>query len=303
MPKSPSLVILAAGLGSRYGGLKQVDPVGPGGEIVIDYSIYDALRVGFNKIVFVIRRDIEETFRATIGQKFEDRADVHYVFQELDSALPDGFKVPEDRAKPWGTGHAVLVARDVIDEPFAVINADDFYGQRAYQLLHDHLAHEEDENTFALVAFALRNTLSDFGSVARGICTVDSGHYLRSVVELTAIERDGERAINRAPDGSETSLTGDEWVSLNTWGFSPALMAHLETGFDTFLRTRADDPKAEFFLPAAVDDLIHSNTIRTRVLPSPDAWFGVTYQDDKPHVVRRIQELIAKGSYPKRLWD
>ncbi len=302
MPQSPSLVILAAGIGSRYGGLKQVDPVGPGGEIVIDYSIYDALRVGFSKIVFVIRRDIEEAFRATIGQKFENRADVHYVFQELDSDLPAGFQVPADRTKPWGTGHATLAARSAIDEPFAVINADDFYGQRAYRLLHDHLACEEDENTYALVGFALRNTLSDFGSVARGICTVDPEHYLRSVVELTAIERDGDRAINRAPDGSEVSLSGDEWVSMNMWGFSPSLMAHLETGFETFLRTRADDPKAEFFLPAAVDGLISNNTVRTRVLPSPDSWFGVTYQDDKPHVIQSIRELIANGTYPERLW-
>ncbi len=302
MPKSPSLVILAAGIGSRYGGLKQVDPVGPGGEIVIDYSIYDALRVGFGKIVFVIRRDIEETFRATIGQKFEDRADVHYVFQELDN-IPDGFSVPAERAKPWGTGHAVLVARDVVDEPFAVINADDFYGQRAYQLLYDHLAHEEDENTYALVGFALRNTLSEFGTVARGVCNVDAEHYLRSVVELTAIERDGERAINTAPDGSKMSLTGDEWVSMNMWGFSPTLMGHLEAGFETFLRNSGNELKAEFFLPAAVDGLIHSNTVRTRVLPSPDSWFGVTYQDDKPHVIRSVQELIAKGIYPERLWD
>ncbi len=301
MPKSPALVILAAGIGSRYGGLKQVDPVGPGGEIVIDYSIYDALRVGFEKIVFVIRRDIEEAFRATIGQKFEERADVHYVFQELD-ALPDGFTVPADRTKPWGTGHAVLVARDVIDEPFAVINADDFYGQRAYQLLHDHLAHVEDESTYALVGFALRNTLSEFGSVARGICTVDPDHYLRSVVELTAIERDGERAISHQPDGTRTILTGDEWVSMNMWGFTPSLMGYLESGFEAFLRNGADNPKAEYFLPAAIDGLIQTNTVRTRVLPTPDSWFGVTYQEDKPHVVRSVQELIAKGVYPQRLW-
>ncbi len=302
MPKSPSLVILAAGIGSRYGGLKQVDPVGPGGEIVIDYSIYDALRVGFEKIVFVIRKDIEETFRTTIGQKFENRADVHYVFQELDSALPEDFQIPPERAKPWGTGHAVLVARDAIDEPFAVINADDFYGQRAYQLLYDHLSHEQDENIYALVGFALRNTLSDFGSVARGICSVDASHNLESVVELTAIERDGERALNRAPDGTETALTGDEWVSMNMWGFSPSLMAHLEAGFEAFLQTRSHEPKAEFFLPAAVDSLIQHGIVQSRVLPSPDSWFGVTYQDDKPHVIRSIRELVDKGIYPGRLW-
>ncbi len=193
MPQSPSLVILAAGIGSRYGGLKQVDPVGPNGEIVIDYSIHDALQVGFEKIVFVIRRDIEEAFRASIGGKFEDRADVHYVFQELDN-IPEGFRVPAERTKPWGTGHAVLVAKDVIKEPFAVINADDFYGRRAYQLLHDHLAHEQDENVYALVGFALRNTLSDFGSVASGVSlsgppSRETGtvQYIREMTDLWAI--------------------------------------------------------------------------------------------------------------------
>jgi hypothetical protein len=301
MQKDPSLVILAAGIGSRYGGLKQLDPVGPSGEVVIDYSIYDALRVGFKKLVFVIRRSIEADFRATIGKRFEDKADVHYVFQELDS-LPKGHSVPPGRQKPYGTGHAVLVAKDAIHEPFAVINADDFYGRRAYQLLHDHLVHEDDQDTYALVGFALRNTLSEFGTVARGICTVDSDQNLRSVVEMTAIAKDGERAVNRHPDGSEVSLTGDECVSMNMWGFAPSLIPRLEAGFEAFLRNRADDPKAEYFLPAEVDTLIQSNTVRTRVLPSPDSWFGVTYQEDKPHVVQSIGELVSKGIYPDNLW-
>ncbi|MBT3194276.1 MAG: nucleotidyltransferase [Verrucomicrobia bacterium] len=301
MPDSPSLVVLAAGIGSRYGGLKQLDPVGPSGEVVIDYSLYDALHVGFEKLIFVIRRDIEADFRAAIGRRFEDKADVHYVFQELTS-LPTGREVPANRQKPYGTGHAVLVAKDAIREPFTVINADDFYGRRAYQLLHDHLIHEEEEDTYALVAFALRNTLSDFGSVARGICSVDEDHFLRSVVEMTAITRDGDRAVNRMPDGSDVSLTGDEWVSMNMWGFAPSLIPRLEAGFEAFLEKCSENPKLEYFLPAVVDALVHSNTVRTRVLPSPDSWFGVTYQEDKPHVVQSIQQLVRAGIYPESLW-
>jgi hypothetical protein len=302
MPEAPSLVVLAAGIGSRYGGLKQLDPVGPSGEVVIDYSLYDALRVGFEKLIFVIRRDIEADFRAAIGSRFEDKADVHYVFQELTS-LPEGRHVPPDRQKPYGTGHAVLVAKDAIREPFAVINADDFYGRRAYQLLHDHLIHEADDDIYALVGFALRNTLSDFGTVARGICSVDDAHYLRSVVEMTAIAKDGERAINSMPDGSEVSLTGDEWVSMNMWGFAPSLLPRLEAGFEAFLEKCAENPKLEYFLPAVVDALIRNSTVRTRVLPSPDSWFGVTYQEDKPHVVESIQKLVSNGIYPEKLWE
>jgi len=302
MSETPSLVILAAGIGSRYGGLKQLDPVGPCGEIVIDYSIYDALHVGFNKLVFVIRRDIEAAFRAAIGSRFEDKADVHYVFQELDS-LPSGFSVPADRQKPWGTGHAVLVAEDVIREPFAVINADDFYGRRAYQLLYDHLGDEKDPDIYALVGFALRNTLSDFGSVARGICDVDGNHYLRGVVETTDITRNGDRATSRAPDGTEVSLTGDEWVSMNMWGFMPTLMPRLAKGFEAFLAKSTDNPKAEFFLPTVINALVHTGTVRARVLPSPDSWFGVTYQEDKPNVVHCMQQLVARGVYPASLWD
>ena len=301
MPQNPSLVILAAGIGSRYGGLKQLDPVGPSGEIVIDYSIYDALKVGFGKLVFVIRRDIEKEFRDAVGRRFEDKADVHYVFQELD-CLPDGFTLPDHRQKPWGTGHAVLVAKDVIDEPFAVINADDFYGRRGYQLLHEHLAQEVNDEIYALVGFSLRNTLSEFGSVARGLCTVDDDSYLRRVVEATEIYKDGDKAISRQADGSDVSLTGDECVSMNMWGFSPTLLPRLEAGFRNFLATRTDNPKAEFFLPGLVDELIQANTVQTRVLSSSDAWFGVTYKDDKPHVVKSVQQLIADGIYPESLW-
>lgn len=302
MTTTPSLVILAAGIGSRYGGLKQLDPIGPHGEIVIDYSIYDALQAGFEKLVFVIRRDIENDFRSAIGRKFENRADVRYVFQDLDD-LPEGFTVPAERTKPWGTGHAVLAARNAIHEPFAIINADDFYGRRAYQLLADHLMHNTDATTYALAGFALRNTLSDFGSVARGICTVNADRNLQGIEEMTAIEKDAETAINHAPDGTTTRLSGDEWTSMNMWGFTETLMPHLESGFEAFLRENADNPKAEFFLPAVVDALINANACRVRVLPSPDTWFGVTYQDDKPHVSRGIHDLVAKGIYPAPLWN
>jgi hypothetical protein len=302
MSQSPSLVILAAGMGSRYGGLKQVDPVGPNGEIVIDYSIYDALQAGFNKLVFVIRRDIEDAFRSTIGGKFEGKADVHYAFQELDN-LPDGFSVPADRAKPWGTGHAVLAAKDIIKEPFAVINADDYYGRCGYQLLHDHFDQNSDDDVYALVGFALRNTLSDHGSVARGICSVDEDSYLKSVVERTSITRHGDGAIFEEPDGTKEILIGDEWVSMNMWGFSAALMPHLEEGFEQFLRERGTELKSEYFLPARIDALIKSHRARVRVLPSSDTWFGVTYQEDRPHVAGSISKLVDQGLYPSPLWD
>jgi hypothetical protein len=289
-------------MGSRYGGLKQIDPVGPSGEIVIDYSIYDALKVGFEKIVFVIRKDIEKDFRETIGSKYEAKAEVCYAFQSVDD-LPQGFDVPEGRAKPWGTGHAVLAAKDQIDEPFAVINADDFYGHKAYELLYGHLANLEDENTYAMVGFALRNTLSDFGTVARGICDVDENGMLKKVVERTSIAKVGDHAVSHEPDGSELELTGDEWVSMNMWGFAPNMLGYLEDGFGDFLREKINVPKAEYFLPMVVDNLISAGIVKTRVLKSLDPWFGVTYQEDKPHVVSSIQKLVDAGTYPPSLFS
>ncbi len=301
MNKSPSLVILAAGMGSRYGGLKQIDPVGPSGEIVIDYSIYDALQVGFKKLVFVIRKDIEKDFRETIGSKFEGKADVHYAFQAKED-LPDGFVLPPERQKPWGTGHAVLAARAEIKEPFAVINADDFYGRRGYQLLFDHLTTETNPDIYAMVGFALRNTLSEFGTVARGICDVDADGMLREVVERTSIAKDGNHAVSNEPDGSTLPLTGDEWVSMNMWGFFPSILDYLEEGFVGFLNEKIDIPKSEYFLPAVVDNLIKQGRVKTKVLQSLDAWFGVTYQDDKPHVIKSINKLVEDGIYPASLY-
>jgi len=236
----PTLLVLAAGMGSRYGGLKQIDPVGPGGETIIDYSIYDAMRAGFGKLVFVIRKDIEQQFREIVGSRFEKRIAVEYVFQELDK-LPAGYSLPAGRTKPWGTTHAILMAEDVIKEPFAAINADDFYGQQAYQLLATHL--QSGTPDYAMVGFILRNTLSDFGSVARGVCRVDANNYLTSVVEMMKIERDGNGAKNTDAAGQITKLSGDEAVSMNFWGFTPALFAQLRTQFDAFLKKHRQRPR------------------------------------------------------------
>jgi NDP-sugar pyrophosphorylase family protein len=273
----PALAILAAGMGSRYGGLKQIDPVGPHGELVIDYSIFDAVRAGFGRIVFVIRRDIEKDFREAIGHRLEKHADVHYAFQEK----------PVGRAKPWGTGHATLSARGAADGNFGLINADDFYGPSAYQLLSRHF---EASTDYCMVGFKLRQTLSEHGSVARGLCRIDAAGFLQHVTEVPKIAGLGD------------GLTGDEIVSMNCWGFTPSIFDHLQRQFDVFAREKADDPKAEMYLPSAVDRLIQEGRARVRVLLSPDAWLGVTYQQDRPTVMAGIRKLIADGIYPSSLW-
>jgi UTP-glucose-1-phosphate uridylyltransferase len=297
--QSPTLLVLAAGMGSRYGGLKQIDPVGPGGETIIDYSIYDALRAGFGKLVFVIRKDIEEPFRQVVGARFEKRVPVEYVFQELD-ALPPGFVVPEGRTKPWGTTHAILMAADAVREPFAVINADDFYGAEAYRALAGHL--QSGAADYAMVGFTLRNTLSDFGSVSRGVCTVTSDGLLKDVVEMTTIVRDGAHARNTDASGRVTSLTGDEPVSMNMWGFTPRVFEQLRALFAEFLARNATELRAECYIPSAVNELVSSAQARVRVLGSADSWFGVTYRDDQPRVAESIRRLIHDGRYPERLW-
>jgi UTP-glucose-1-phosphate uridylyltransferase len=290
---------MAAGMGSRYGGLKQIDPVGPSGETLMDYSIFDALRAGFAKVVFVIRKDIEQAFKETIGAKFEKRVPVQYVFQEL-SGIPPGFKVPEGRTKPWGTTQAVLVAEGVVNEPFAVINADDFYGAEGYRVLAEHL--ESGSPDYAMVGFVLRNTLSDFGSVARGVSRADSGNYLETVAELTSVERDGNGAKNTDPAGNVTSLTGDELVSMNMWGFNPQIFPQLRERFHAFLEHSGNELKSEHYVPAAVNELVSSGKARVKVLRTNDAWFGVTYREDRPRVVDSIAALVQKGKYPDRLW-
>lgn len=290
---------MAAGMGSRYGGLKQIDPVGPSGETLMDYSIFDALRAGFDKVVFVIRKDIEQAFKETIGAKFEKRVAVEYVFQEL-SAIPPGFKVPEGRTKPWGTTQAVLVAEGVVNEPVAVINADDFYGAEGYRVLAEHL--QSGSPDYAMVGFVLRNTLSDFGSVARGVSKADSGGYLETVAELTSVERDGNAAKNTDPAGNVTSLTGDELVSMNMWGFNPHIFPQLRERFHAFLERSGNELKSEHYVPAAVNELVSSGKARVKVLRTNDAWFGVTYREDRPRVVESIAALVQKGKYPDRLW-
>ena len=295
----PTLLVLAAGMGSRYGGLKQIDPVGPNGETIIDYSIFDAQRAGFGKIVFVIRRDIETDFRKFVGARFETKFRVEYVFQELNK-LPAGFSVPPNRTKPWGTGQAILLAEENIRAPFAAINADDFYGANSFRLLAEHLRAGSDD--FAMAGFVLRNTLSEFGAVSRGVCQSDAAGFLQSIAELTKIEKDGAAAKFIGADGKISPLTGDEIVSMNCWGFGPALFGQLRELFTEFLRQHGREEKSEFYIPAAISDLIRRGQARCKVLPTSDSWLGVTYREDRPFVTEGIRRLIARGDYPNKLW-
>lgn len=287
-------------MGSRYGGLKQIDPVGPAGETIIDYSIFDAMRAGFGKLVFVIRHDIESAFREAIGARFEKRLPVEYVFQELNK-LPAGFSVPPNRTKPWGTGQAILMAAEVIREPFAAINADDFYGAASFRALAEHL--QSDSKDYAMVGFTLRNTLSEFGSVARGACEVSADGYLQGVRELTKIERDGNGAKYTDAAGTVHRLTGDEPVSMNMWGFNTSLFGHLREQLTEFLKRHGQEEKSEFYIPLVVNDLVSERKERCKVLRTTDAWFGVTYREDRPFVVEGIRKLIERGDYPGRLWS
>jgi UTP-glucose-1-phosphate uridylyltransferase len=295
----PALLVLAAGVGSRYGGLKQVEPIGPNGETVIDYSVYDAARAGFGRLVFVIRRDIEAAFRETIGARFERQLPVDYVFQELDR-LPPGFTPPANREKPWGTGHALLMGAEAIREPFGVINADDFYGRRAFELLAGHL--QSGSPDYAMVGYLLRNTLSEFGAVARGVCRTTPDEFLAGVVELTCIEPDGPAAKYTDAAGRSHPLTGAETVSLNVWAFTPGIFDHLARELGLFLTERGQDEKAEFFIPTAVNALVARKQARVKVLRTPDSWFGITYREDRPRVSESIRRLVQQGEYPERLW-
>ncbi|MBC2601805.1 nucleotidyltransferase family protein [Puniceicoccus vermicola] len=292
---SPTLLILAAGMGSRYGGLKQVDAVGPSGETILDYSIHDALQAGFGKVVFVIRRDIEEEFKKLVGSRYESQIEVKYVFQELD-LLPGDFHPPAGREKPWGTGHAILIARETINEPFGVINADDFYGRHAYEQLAQFLRQPRPEGTFAMVAYKMRNTLSEHGSVSRGVCQTDDRGILENIVEVTAIQKEGNGA--RAED---QTFTGDELVSMNLWGFQPDIFSALEKQFLTFLEKQGQELKSEFFIPFVVDEEIRQGRAEVQVLKTDSQWAGVTYREDKPAVQSFIQELVRQKIYPTPL--
>lgn len=295
--QTPTLLVLAAGMGSRYGGLKQIDPVGPSGETIIDYSIYDAQRAGFGKVVFVIRQDIEQTFREVVGRKFENRLPVEYAFQEL-SKLPPGFSVPAGRTKPWGTGHAILVAEPLIHEPFAMINADDFYGADTFRVLAKQLQQSRvDSHDYSMVGFTLRKTLSDHGTVARGVCQVDAAGRLQQIVEMLKIEKTGTGARH-----GDQQLTGDEAVSMNFWGFTPTLFQHLRVELEAFLRAHGHEEKSELLIPSVVNTLVTHGRATCQVLRTSSSWFGVTYKEDRPIVVASVRQLIDRGEYPAKLW-
>ncbi len=299
---SPTLLVLAAGLGSRYGGIKQMDPVGPGGEFVLDYSIYDAWRAGFAEVVLVIREELEAPLRQHFGTRLDGRVRLTYTCQRLDD-LPPGFALPPDRRKPWGTGHAVWSARAAVRTSFGMINADDFYGAAAYRALADFLrGPRHDERTYAMVAYRLANTLSRYGSVARGICSRDAEGFLLEVSERTQIEPTESGARYRREDGTWGELRGDEPASLNLWGFHTSLFPALEGLFAEFLRERGGQPGAEFYIPTVVDTLVKRGRCRTLVLDTDECWFGMTYKEDRAIVVGRIAELIRSGGYPQDLW-
>ena len=299
----PTLFVLAAGMGSRYGGLKQLDGVGPNGETIMDYSIFDAVRSGFGKVVFVIRESFENDFREKIIKKYEHIIPVEIVFQELDR-LPEGFTVPENRVKPWGTNHAVLMGQAVIKEPFAVINADDFYGRESFRVLAGFLQSlENKKNTYAMVGYRIGNTLSESGSVARGICSTDRDGFLTSVVERTYIIRDTDGII-KYKDEDEHLCAVDENipVSMNMWGFTPEYFDYSNEQLIEFLKQNSDNPKAEFYIPSVVNYLIVNDKAKVKVLDTPSKWFGVTYADDRATVVEKIKELIGQGAYPEKLF-
>lgn len=299
---SVTLLVLAAGMGSRYGGLKQLDSVGPNGETVIDYSVFDAIRAGFNKVVFIIREDFKEEFKLSIGEKFQDRIEVEYAFQKLDE-LPPGYTIPNDRTKPWGTGHAILSAMQTVRDPFAVINADDFYGQLAYQKIYNYLSETPVDAlpaNYCMVGYPLKNTLSEHGSVSRGICSVSEDDKLNSVRELTHIVKKHSEIFNEV-NGEKESLTGDEVVSMNMWGFSPQVFIQLERLFSEFLKENLNVLSSEFYIPFAVDNLIQSGTATVEVLETTEKWFGVTYQEDKMQVQKAILSLIQHGDYPSSI--
>lgn len=301
--ESPVLLVLAAGLGSRFGGIKQMDPVGPGGEFVLDYSMFDAWRAGFKSAVLIIRPELEEPLREHFGTKLDGKLEVAYVCQDKND-LPGGYVCPETREKPWGTGHAIWSARKVITGPFGAVNADDFYGAESFQILSRFLQSADcNEKTYAMVAYRLANTLSEFGSVSRGICRADADGNLSEVVERTAISRDENgQVVFKDADGSFQKLTGEEPSSLNLWGFHPSLFAEMEKLFLEFLKVNSQERKTEFFIPSVVDTLIKRNICRTRVLNTPEHWFGMTYKEDREMVKSKIAELIQKGTYPEILW-
>ena len=297
----PTLLVLAAGMGSRYGGLKQLDGLGPHGETIMDYSIYDAVRGGFGKVVFVIRKDFEQDFREKVLAKYENHIPVEVVFQSLDK-LPEGFVCPVERTKPWGTNHAVLMGRETIREPFAVINADDFYGRDGFRVLGEWLSKAADENRYCMVGYRVGNTLSESGTVSRGICRTDAEGYLTGVVERTDIARVDGKITFTGDDGAPATTDETTPVSMNMWGFTPDYFRYSEEMFRRFLAEHIDEPKSEFYIPTVVNDLIVKGKASVEVLDTTAKWFGVTYAEDRPGVVSKIRALVAAGEYPEKLW-
>lgn len=300
---SLTLVVMAAGVGSRYGGLKQIDSFGPSGEVVMEYSVYDALRAGFDRVVFIIRKDFEAQFREKLGRKIERVVDTAYVFQSIDS-LPPGFTLPEGRTKPWGTAHALLACREAVTTAFTAINADDFYGRSTYEIMARHLGRPEDgASEYAMVGYILANTLSDFGHVARGLCRPGPDGYLIDIRELLKIQRFPD-AVKFSENGTDwVPLAEDSLVSMNFWGFRPSLFDELERRFPEFLRTHASTlARAEFLIPEVVGELVREGRARVRVLPTPERWFGVTYPEDRPVVETAILDRVRRGIYPPDLW-
>ena len=297
----PTLFVLAAGMGSRYGGLKQIDGLGPSGETIMDYSVYDALRAGFGKVVFVIRKDFEEAFRKVVISKYAEKVPCEVCFQSVDS-VPEGCTFNPERTKPWGTNHAVLMAKDLIKEPFAVINADDFYGRESFQVLADYLKSVEGTTgKYCMVGYRVANTLSENGSVSRGVCATDENGYLTDVVERTKIEKVGDKIIY-TEDGVDTEISPNSPVSMNMWGFTPEYFDYVEKAFVEFLKTRGQELKSEFYIPTLVNDMIRSGEATCKVLDTTSKWFGVTYAEDRPQVVMKINNLVKEGVYPEKLF-
>ncbi len=299
----PTLFVLAAGMGSRYGGLKQLDGLGPNGETIMDYSIFDAIRGGFGKLVFVIRKDFEQDFREKILSKYEGHIPTELVFQDIND-LPEGFTCPEGRTKPWGTNHAVMMGKNAIKEPFAVINADDFYGRDSFAVLGKFLSRlpEDSKNVYSMVGFRVGNTLSESGTVARGVCATDANRHLTTVVERTEVMRVDGKVSYKDEQGAWVAIDDNTPVSMNMWGFTPDYFTYSDVGFVDFLKANADNVKAEYYIPLVVNNLINAGTATVEVLDTTSNWFGVTYADDRQSVVDKIKALVEAGEYPAKLF-
>ncbi len=297
----PTLLILAAGMGSRYGGLKQLDAIGPNGETIIDYSVFDALRAGFGKVVFIIRESFAFEFEEKVVAKFRDKIKIAYAFQPMDVEFEEIPDMP-DREKPWGTGHAVLVAKDMIDEPFAVANADDYYGISSFQKMAEFLTRRTTSNHYSMIGFVLSKTLSENGSVSRGVCHSSENHYLNSVVETTKIERVGD-TIQFENDGKAGTLSDNTLVSMNLWGFHPHFFETLESHFFSFVKNNYKNPRSEFYIPLVINNLIENEEAMVEVIPSVEKWYGVTYKEDKPVIQSAIERMTYDDLYPKPLWS